>query len=64
MSINVGDKRKVLNVTQSRFLSGWSYQPWSFTGHKTQFEGKNVSQPDNAEFDINESVEACMGKQL
>merc|ERR1711874_595011 len=40
---------------------GWSYQPWSFTGHKTQFEGKNVSQPDNAEFDINGSVEACMG---
>eukprot|EP00091_Calanus_sinicus_P023469 TRINITY_DN7943_c0_g1_i1.p1 TRINITY_DN7943_c0_g1~~TRINITY_DN7943_c0_g1_i1.p1 ORF type:complete len:254 (+),score=12.30 TRINITY_DN7943_c0_g1_i1:115-876(+) len=21
---------------------GWSYQPWSYTGHKTQFEGKNV----------------------
>jgi len=40
---------------------GWSYQPWSFTGHKTQFEGKNVSQPDNAEFDINGSTEACMG---
>merc|ERR1719443_377463 len=19
---------------------GWSYQPWSFTGHKTQFEGR------------------------
>jgi len=41
---------------------GWPYQPWSYTGHKTQFEGRNVSQPDNAEFDINESVEACMGK--
>ena len=40
---------------------GWSYQPWSFTGHKTQFENHNVSQPDNAEFDINGSVEACMG---
>merc|ERR1711982_231431 len=39
---------------------GWSYQPWSFTGHKTQFENHNVSQPDNAEFDINGSVEACM----
>ena len=25
------------------------------------FSGKNVAQPDNAEFDINESVEACMG---
>jgi hypothetical protein len=40
---------------------GWSYQPWSFTGHKTQFVSHNVSQPDNAEFDINGSVEACMG---
>ena len=40
---------------------GWSYQPWSYTGHKTQFEARNVSQPDNAEFDINGSVEACMG---
>merc|ERR1712168_938406 len=40
---------------------GWSYQPWSYTGHKTQFESKNISQPDNAEFDINGSVEACMG---
>jgi hypothetical protein len=38
------------------------FQPWSYTGHKTQFEGRNVSQPDNAEFDINESVEACMGQ--
>merc|ERR1712080_396979 len=27
---------------------GWSYQPWSYTGHKTQFEARNVSQPDNA----------------
>jgi hypothetical protein len=43
---------------------GWSYQPWSYTGHKTQFEGRNVSQPDNAEFEINESVEACMGTYL
>eukprot|EP00095_Tigriopus_kingsejongensis_P011520 maker-scaffold33_size549341-snap-gene-0.21 protein:Tk11520 transcript:maker-scaffold33_size549341-snap-gene-0.21-mRNA-1 annotation:"PREDICTED: hypothetical protein LOC100645018" len=40
---------------------GWTYQPWSFTGHKTKLEGKDVSQPDNAEFDINQSVEACMG---
>ncbi len=40
---------------------GWSYQPWSYTSHKTQFEARNVSQPDNAEFDINGSVEACMG---
>ncbi len=36
-------------------------QPWSFTGHKTHLEGHDVPQPDNAEFDINESVEACMG---
>ena len=40
---------------------GWTYQPWSYTGHKTQFEARNISQPDNAEFDINGSVEACMG---
>jgi len=40
---------------------GWSYQPWSYTGHKSQFADKDVPQPDNAEFDINGSVEACMG---
>merc|ERR1712226_1315213 len=41
---------------------GWTYQPWSDTGHKTQFNnGLKVAQPDNAEFDINGSVEACMG---
>ena len=41
---------------------GWSYQPWSDTGHKTQFNnGVKVAQPDNAEFEINGSVEACMG---
>lgn len=40
---------------------GWGYQPWSPTGHKTKIQGKSVAQPDNAEFDINESVEACMG---
>jgi hypothetical protein len=40
---------------------GWPYQPWSHTGHKTQLQGHDVPQPDNAEFDINASVEACMG---
>ena len=40
---------------------GWSYQPWSYTGHKSQFIDGEVAQPDNAEFDINGSVEACMG---
>lgn len=41
---------------------GWQYQPWSDTGHKTQFtKGVKVPQPDNAEFDINGSAEACMG---
>ena len=86
---------------------GWAYQPWSYTGHKSQFADKDVPQPDNAgwykiklssnklnickyylnnyhkiillyyqyqikyslmsykmfltEFDINGSVEACMG---
>ena len=27
---------------------GWSYQPWSYTGHKSQFADKDVPQPDNA----------------
>ena len=27
---------------------GWSYQPWSYTGHKSQFADKDVAQPDNA----------------
>ena len=36
---------------------GWSYQPWSPTGHKSQFNDHDVPQPDNAEFDINGSVE-------
>jgi len=40
---------------------GWSYQPWSPTGHKTAIEGHDVAQRDNAEFDINGSAEACMG---
>jgi len=35
--------------------AGWSYQPWSPTGHK------KVPQPDNAEFDINNTTEACLG---
>ena len=39
---------------------GWSYQPWSFTGHKSQFNDKDVPQPDNAEFDINGSVEVSV----
>ncbi|XP_040565861.1 uncharacterized protein slf isoform X1 [Lepeophtheirus salmonis] len=40
---------------------GWDFQPWSFTGHKTSFAGKNIPQPDNAEYEINQSDEACMG---
>jgi len=35
--------------------AGWSYQPWGPTGHK------KVPQPDNAEFDINNTTEACLG---
>merc|ERR1719383_1187576 len=34
--------------------AGWSYQPWGPTGHK------KVPQPDNAEFDINNTTEACL----
>ena len=33
----------------------WNYQPWSQTGHT------KVPQPDNAEFDINQTPESCMG---
>lgn len=33
---------------------GWSYNPWSPTGHK------KIRQPDNAEFDINGTSESCM----
>merc|ERR1719220_1633136 len=39
-------------------VNGWF---WPGSGDKTQFVSHNVSQPDNAEFDINGSVEACMG---
>ena len=34
------------------FLQG--YNPWSSTGHKKQ------PQPDNAEFDINQTSESCL----
>lgn len=33
---------------------GWGYNPWSQTGHK------KVPQPDNAEFDINQTSESCL----
>jgi hypothetical protein len=33
---------------------GWGYNPWSQTGHK------KVAQPDNAEFDINQTSESCL----
>lgn len=32
----------------------WTYNPWSKSGHKKQ------PQPDNAEFDINGTVESCL----
>jgi hypothetical protein len=35
--------------------TGWSAQPWSRTGHFKR------PQPDNAEFEINETTEACLG---
>ena len=35
--------------------TGWTYQPWSATGHFKK------AQPDNAEFDINQTSEACLG---
>lgn len=33
---------------------GFGYNPWSQTGHK------KVPQPDNAEFDINQTSESCL----
>lgn len=33
---------------------GWGYNPWSQTGHK------KIPQPDNAEFDINQTSESCL----
>lgn len=38
----------------------WPSQPWSHTGHRSLFEEQDVPQPDNAEFLINGSTEACM----
>ncbi|KAG5877332.1 hypothetical protein JTB14_003618 [Gonioctena quinquepunctata] len=38
----------------TRVPSGFSYNPWSQTGHKKQ------PQPDNAEFDINQTTESCL----
>lgn len=34
---------------------GWTAQPWSATGHFKK------PQPDNAEFEINQTQEACLG---
>jgi len=34
---------------------GWASQPWSAKGHT------GGPQPDNAEFDINQTMESCMG---
>jgi len=34
---------------------GWSFMPWSQTGHT------KAPQPDNAEFDINQTAESCLG---
>lgn len=35
--------------------SGWSYQPWSKTGHNKK------PQPDNAEFYLSQATESCLG---
>lgn len=39
----------------NRTPPGWRYQPWSDKGHT------GGPQPDNAEFDINQTSESCMG---
>lgn len=38
----------------NRIPQGWGYNPWSQTGHK------KIPQPDNAEFDINQTSESCL----
>merc|ERR1711913_209988 len=34
----------------------WQFQPWSHTGHKSQFFAQDIPQPDNAEEEINGST--------
>lgn len=46
------NRKKISKTNQSP--RGWTYNPWSKTGHK------KVPQPDNAEFDINQTAEACL----
>ncbi|CAB3379341.1 Hypothetical predicted protein [Cloeon dipterum] len=38
----------------NRVPQGFSYNPWSQTGHK------KTPQPDNAEYDINQTTESCL----
>ncbi|XP_037927323.1 uncharacterized protein LOC119661891 [Teleopsis dalmanni] len=38
----------------NRIPQGWGYNPWSQTGHKKR------PQPDNAEYDINQTKEQCL----
>lgn len=38
----------------NKLPEGWTYNPWSRTGHKKK------PQPDNAEYDVNMTSEACM----
>lgn len=38
----------------NRVPTGWGYNPWSRTGHK------KLAQPDNAEYDINQTTESCL----
>lgn len=39
----------------SKAPQGWDTQPWSQTGHTKE------PQPDNAEYDINQTSESCLG---
>lgn len=38
----------------NKIPNGWGYNPWSKSGHK------KIPQPDNAEFDINQTTESCL----
>lgn len=47
-----GNRAKIFPT--NKHPEGWTYNPWSRTGHKKK------PQPDNAEYEVNMTVEACM----
>lgn len=47
-----GTRQKIEPTNQ--IPKGWKYNPWSSTGFKKK------PQPDNAEFDVNNTTESCL----